>query len=62
MNVLWLAIALALIAAGVAHFVRKHIRQTREDLEDVDRSKLRDLDEDGWDDDDWNDNDRDKPE
>lgn len=53
MRMLIAVIILALIALGIAHFVREHIRRTREELKNVDRSKLRDLDEDDWDDDDW---------
>lgn len=52
---LWvLLILLVLLALGVAHLVRNSIRRSREELKDVDRSKLRDLDKDDWDrDDDW---------
>lgn len=52
-----IVIVLALIALGVAHLVRQQVRRSREALERVDRSKLRDLNRDGWDDD-W-DRDRD---
>ena len=52
---LWiLLILLVLLGLGVAHLVRGSIRRSREELKDVDRSKLRDLDKDDWDrDDDW---------
>lgn len=59
MRMILITVVLALIALGVAHFVRKSVRRTREELKDVDRSKLRDLDADEWDDswdDDWNGN------
>lgn len=52
---LWILLALlVLVALGVAYFVRNSIRQSREELKHVDRSKLRDLSKDDWDrDDDW---------
>lgn len=47
---LWiLLILLVLVALGVAHLVRSSIRRSREELKNVDRSKLRDLDKDDWD-------------
>ncbi|WP_353251496.1 hypothetical protein [Salinisphaera sp. PC39] len=47
---LWiLLILLVLVALGLAHLVRGAIRRSREELKDVDRSKLRDLDKDDWD-------------
>lgn len=52
---LWILIALlVLVVLGVAYFVRNSIRQSREELKHVDRSKLRDLSKDDWErDDDW---------
>ncbi|MDT0634805.1 hypothetical protein [Spectribacter hydrogenoxidans] len=49
MRMLLLTLLLVLIGLGIAHFVRAHIRRTREELEHVDRSKLRDLSQDEWD-------------
>lgn len=51
-------IVLALVAFGLVQWVRHQINQSRQDLKHVDRSKLRDLDDDAWgaeerDDDDW---------
>lgn len=47
---LWIAlILLALVALGVAAYVRREVRRTREELKHVDRSKLRDLSKDEWD-------------
>lgn len=54
-RLLLIVIVLALIALGVAHFVRRQIRHSREELKHVDRDKLKDLSRDGWNDDDWND-------
>ena len=47
-------IVIALIAAIVLGlFVRDQILKSRNEPKNVDRSKLKDLDDDGWDDDDW---------
>lgn len=47
-------IIIALVAAVVLGlFVRDQILKSRSELKKVDRSKLKDLDDDGWDDDDW---------
>lgn len=53
MKMLLFTVVLVLAALGIAHFVRRNIRQTREELRHVDRGKLRDLSEDDWDDDEW---------
>ena len=45
-----LAIALILIAAGGWVYAQREIRRSRELLKSVDRDKLKDLDNDGWDD------------
>jgi len=58
---IWVIIAIVLLVAafGLVQWVRRQIAQSRKDLKHVDRSKLRDLDEDAWgreerDEDDWN--------
>jgi|GEM_PF-1419399 len=39
---------LTVLVLGIIHYVRRHIAATREQLKHVDRSKLRDLDQDAW--------------
>lgn len=43
-----IAIVVILVLLGLIHFVRRQIADTREQLRHVDRSKLKDLDEDAW--------------
>jgi hypothetical protein len=50
-----LIVAALLVALIVFRFVRDQIAKSRSELDKVDRSKLKDLDDDGWDDDDWGD-------
>lgn len=49
------AIAILLVVAfvvfGVVMFIRHTVRDTEEEVRRLDRSKLRDLSEDGWEDD-----------
>ncbi|MES1929762.1 hypothetical protein SADO_10909 [Salinisphaera dokdonensis CL-ES53] len=59
-TIVWIIIVIALVVAGLGllQWVRRQIAASREDLKHVDRSKLRDLDEDAWaeeerKDDDW---------
>lgn len=49
-TVVWIIIVIALVLAGLGILVavRRQIAATREDLKHVDRSKLRDLDDDAW--------------
>lgn len=47
--VITVVIAMFVVAIGV--YVRREIQRSREALKDVDRSKLKDLDNDGWDND-----------
>lgn len=47
-----LIVLLILLALGVTQLVRGAIRNSRKELKNVDRSKLRDLDRDKWEDDD----------
>ena len=49
-TVVWVIIVIALVVAGLGllQWVRRQITASREDLKHVDRSKLRDLDEDAW--------------
>lgn len=49
-TVIWVIIVIALVVAGLGllQWVRRQIAASREDLKHVDRSKLRDLDEDAW--------------
>lgn len=49
-TVVWLVIIVVLVVAalGILQWVRRQIAASREDLKHVDRSKLRDLDEDAW--------------
>lgn len=56
----WILIVIAVLVAafGILNWVRRQIAASREDLKNVDRSKLRDLDKDAWgeeerDKDDW---------
>lgn len=43
-----IAIVIILLALGITHFVRRQISASRAELKHVDRSKLRDLDQDAW--------------
>lgn len=59
-SLIWIIIVIALLVAGfgLLQWVRRQIAASREDLKHVDRSKLRDLDDDAWaeeerDKDDW---------
>lgn len=59
-TLVWLIIIVVLVVAafGILQWVRRQIASSREDLKHIDRSKLRDLDEDAWaeeerDKDDW---------
>jgi hypothetical protein len=59
-NLIWIIIVIALIVVGfgLLQWARRQIAASREDLKHVDRSKLRDLDDDAWadeerDKDDW---------
>jgi len=47
-----IALVVLLAVLGIAHFVRRQIATTREQLKHVDRSKLNDLNHDAWEDDD----------
>lgn len=46
----WIIVAVVLVALafGIAHWIRRQIASTREELKHVDRSKLRDMDHDAW--------------
>ncbi len=46
-----ITIIIAMFAVAIGIYVRREIQRSREALKGVDRSKLKDLDEDGWDDD-----------
>lgn len=50
LKLLGIALLVALLVFGVAHFIRRSIRETQEELKHVDKSKLKDLSQDGWDD------------
>ncbi|ROO24749.1 hypothetical protein SAOR_14140 [Salinisphaera orenii MK-B5] len=59
-TLVWLIVIVVLVVAafGILQWVRRQIASSREDLKHVDRSKLRDLDDDAWaeeerDKDDW---------
>ena len=59
-TIVWIIVVIAIVVAGLGllQWVRRQIAASREDLKNVDRSKLRDLDEDAWaeeerKDDDW---------
>jgi len=41
-------VVVILLAIGIAHAVRRQIAISREQLKHVDRSKLKDLDQDAW--------------
>jgi len=47
--IITVVVAMFVIAIGV--YVKREIQRSREALKNVDRSKLKDLDEDGWDND-----------
>lgn len=49
-SLIWIIIVvvLAVIGFGLLQWVRRQIAASREDLKHVDRSKLRDLDDDAW--------------
>ncbi|MES1941130.1 hypothetical protein T5B8_12868 [Salinisphaera sp. T5B8] len=49
-TVIWVVIVIALLVAalGIVNWVRAQIAASREDLKHVDRSKLRNLDDDAW--------------
>lgn len=49
-TLLWIVIVITLLVAclGLLQWVRRQIAASREDLKHVDRSKLRDLDDDAW--------------
>lgn len=49
-SLIWIVIVvvLAVIGFGLLQWVRRQIATSREDLKHVDRSKLRDLDDDAW--------------
>lgn len=47
-----IAIIAVLFVLGIIHFVRRQIATSREQLKHVDRSKLKDLDHDAWEDED----------
>lgn len=53
-----IGIIVILFCLGIIHFVRRQIANSREELEHVDRSKLKDLDHDAWSDEE---DDNDKP-
>lgn len=43
-----IAIVLVLLALGIIHWVRRQIASSRAQLKNVDRSKLKNLDDDAW--------------
>lgn len=43
-----IAIVLVLLALGIIHWVRRQIATSRAQLKNVDRSKLKNLDDDAW--------------
>lgn len=43
-----IAVVVLLAVLGIAHFVRRQISTSREQLKHVDRSKLKDLEHDAW--------------
>lgn len=47
--IITVVIAMFVVAIGI--YVRREIQRSREALKNVDRSKLKDLDNDGWDND-----------
>ena len=59
-TIVWIIVVIAIVVAGLGllQWVRRQIAASREDLKHVDRSKLRDLNDDAWaeeerKDDDW---------
>lgn len=48
MQTVIIAIVVILVGLGVAYFVRRQIAESRAGLKHVDRSKLKDLDQDAW--------------
>ena len=49
-TIVWIVVVLVLLVAafGILQWVRRQIAASREDLKHVDRSKLRDLEDDAW--------------
>ncbi|GAB3680778.1 hypothetical protein [Salinisphaera aquimarina] len=49
-TIVWIIVAIVVLVAafGLLQWARKQIATTREDLKHVDRSKLKDLDNDAW--------------
>lgn len=46
-----ITVVIVMFAVATGIYVRREIQRSREALKDVDRSKLKDLDNDGWDND-----------
>ncbi len=51
LKLLGFILLLALAGLGIAHYIRRSIRESQEALKHVDKSKLKDLSDDEWDDD-----------
>lgn len=44
-----ITLVIILFAVAIGKYVRREIQRSREALKHVDRSKLKDMDQDGWD-------------